>query len=63
MSDSPCDFSIQSQIAGQPSDFVRIECRDHLQLLARIDVSPSDFLSALMTGETVTAAFSAGKLP
>lgn len=58
MTDMPCEFSIQSQIAGQPSDLIRIECRDHLQLLARIEMSPADFLSALTTGQTVTAAFS-----
>lgn len=54
MSD-PIDLSIaRHTIAGQ-TDFVRIEARDGPRVLMQIDLSPDDFLTAVM-GQRVIAA-------
>lgn len=61
MSD-PVDISITHQSTPGQIDFVRIEARDGLKVLVRLDMAPNDFLSAVM-GREVIAAFSAGDKP
>lgn len=61
MTDMPAEFSIQSQINGQPSDFVKIEIRDHQRLLASIVLAPSDALVAVLNAVPVTCSFTDGR--
>jgi hypothetical protein len=59
MTDSPIDLTIHNHSVPGQIPCVRIEGMDHMRLMVRIDVSPSDFLSAIM-GQAVVAAFSRG---
>jgi hypothetical protein len=60
MTDTPVDFTITRQRTPGGADYVRLECRDHLKVLVRIDIAPGDFTSAIM-GEQVIAALSGGE--
>ena len=57
MSD-PCDFSISKIENTGDSAVVRIEARDGAKILATIEMSAPDFVSALLDGVSVTAALS-----
>lgn len=57
MTDSPADFSIVRHIAPGEIDVVRLEARDGLKVLVRIDVSHADW-SRAQFGEPVIAAIS-----
>jgi hypothetical protein len=57
MNDGPADLTITRQAIPGQIEFIRIEARDGLKVLARLDMSPADFLAAVM-GETVIAAYS-----
>lgn len=48
MTDSPADFSIVRHIAPGEIDVVRLEARDGLKVLVRIDMSLPDFAATLL---------------
>lgn len=52
---SPIDLTISRQATPGQSDFVRIEAKDHMKVLVRLDIAPDDFLRAVM-GQQVIAA-------
>lgn len=59
MSD-PCDFSISPVDGPGQQRIIRVDIRDGLKLLGRVDMSMEDFARALMGG-TVVGAYSQGK--
>lgn len=61
MTESPCEFSITSEINGTPADCVTLEFRDGPQLLFRAIISPADFWAAISLNRVVTAAISTGR--
>lgn len=55
MSD-PCDFSIIAVHSVTEGNVIRILAKDGPKVLASIDISREDFLTALIAQEPVTAA-------
>lgn len=62
MMDMPVIMTITRQQTPGASEIVRIECKDHFTVVARLDMSMSDFSLALL-GQEITAAFSPVKTP
>lgn len=62
MTDFPVNLTITRENPTGQYEIVRLRAVDHLKTLAQIDLSPSDFLSAVM-GQEVIAAFCAGDKP
>lgn len=59
MNDSPIDLTIMHRSEPGQSEIIRLEGRDHLKLVFRIDMSPADLVKAFF-GQPVIAAYSGG---
>jgi hypothetical protein len=57
MTDSPVDTKIERISVPGQTEFIRIEAKDGLRIMARLDMSLTDF-AALILGQEITAAFS-----
>lgn len=56
MSADPCDFAITSIHTISDGHIIRVEAKDGIKILARIDIAPSDFTAALLDQIPVIAA-------
>lgn len=59
MSD-PVDFTMSRQTIPGQVEVVAMEIKDGPKLICRIEIAPNDFLSALVSGQTVMAAMERG---
>lgn len=59
----PCDLSINEVSAPGGGKVVVIEARDGPASMVRLELSPADFATALLSGLTITAAITIGRRP